>query len=366
MAYYSSNKEIQNLDAAGTLDGTELVPIKVIGDNHATFCTSQDIANLATVGSGVFDSTVDFSVHADPNTIGTVFSPNTPALTTVIYVDQTGTLTNGAQWTYNGSTYITYKPLFWSKLGDAGTTPGTHFVGTTDNKGLMFKTNNIQSGYLDSIHNSISFGTSSLILSTGSANVAIGNQSMNINTTGFWNVAIGAGTLSGNVNATANTAIGYGAMSTVNTSSNVAIGKSALNTSTGNTNIAIGVSALGGGGVTGSNNLAVGHNAMYSNTSGANNIGIGYLAGFYNTTASNQIFINSIPRANYAADQTASPIYIQQNATVSSQKIFMNGLLNFSSVPTYTDNAAAIVGGLVAGNIYKINAAGTYTLAIVV
>src|SRR6188768_1479296 len=30
----------------------------------------------------------------------------------------------------------------WSLTGNAGTTPGTHFVGTTDNKALYFKTNN--------------------------------------------------------------------------------------------------------------------------------------------------------------------------------------------------------------------------------
>jgi hypothetical protein len=49
----------------------------------------------------VFDATVDFNT-ANPNTGGTVFTPNTPALTTVLYVSAV----DGTQWTYNGTTYV--------------------------------------------------------------------------------------------------------------------------------------------------------------------------------------------------------------------------------------------------------------------
>lgn len=37
----------------------------------------------------------------------------------------------------------------WSLNGNAGTTPGTNFIGTTDNKDLVFKTNNVERVRID-------------------------------------------------------------------------------------------------------------------------------------------------------------------------------------------------------------------------
>ena len=87
-----------------------------------------------------FDATVNFSVNANPNTIGTTFTPNTPGLTTVIYVSTI----DGSQWTYNGSVYVS-APVSpdWKITGNAGTVQATNFVGTTDNVGLSFRTNNV-------------------------------------------------------------------------------------------------------------------------------------------------------------------------------------------------------------------------------
>ena len=84
-----------------------------------------------------FDATVDFSVNANPNTVGTTFSPNTPQLTTKLYVSTI----NGSQWTYNGTTYVIYIPVNWSTFGNAGTTAGTNFLGTTDAVDFVGKTN---------------------------------------------------------------------------------------------------------------------------------------------------------------------------------------------------------------------------------
>ena len=87
----------------------------------------------------IFDSTVDFSVNTNPNTAGTTFTPNTPTSTTVLYVSTI----DGSQWTYNGTTYVT-APVSsdWKITGNAGTVQATNFVGTTDNVGLSFRTNN--------------------------------------------------------------------------------------------------------------------------------------------------------------------------------------------------------------------------------
>ncbi|HQA74553.1 MAG TPA: hypothetical protein PLM64_07875, partial [Flavobacterium sp.] len=59
----------------------------------------------------------------------------------------------------------------WSLTGNTGTTPGTNFVGTTDDKDLIFKRNNTLTGKLTP--NNVAFGVGALQLNTtGSNNVA--------------------------------------------------------------------------------------------------------------------------------------------------------------------------------------------------
>lgn len=92
------------------------------------------------IGTGaVYDATVDFSVNTDPNTGGTTFNPNTPGLTTAIYVSTI----NGSQWTFNGAAYVLYKENIWHIGGDAGyfTSPfGDEKLGTKINHGLAIIT----------------------------------------------------------------------------------------------------------------------------------------------------------------------------------------------------------------------------------
>ena len=91
------------------------------------------------ISSPTFDSTVDFST-ANPNTAGTTFAPNTPVSTSVLYVSAV----DGSQWTYNGTAYVS-APVSndWKTTGNAGTLQSTNFLGTTNNVGLSFRTNNI-------------------------------------------------------------------------------------------------------------------------------------------------------------------------------------------------------------------------------
>ena len=49
-------------------------------------------------------------------------------------------------------------PASWSLTGNSGTIAGTNFLGTTDNQGLVFKTNNNQTGYISDDGLSIQFG----------------------------------------------------------------------------------------------------------------------------------------------------------------------------------------------------------------
>ena len=126
-----------------------------------------------------------------------------------------------------GTDYLT-PATGWNLSGNAGTTPGTSFIGTTDDKALVFKVNNEKAGQVSS-----------------GVNTSFGYQALNFNTTGEFN-----------------TAIGYSALST--------------STSAGN-NTAIGCKALSWN-TDGIDNTALGQSALFSNTSGSNNLATGSLA----------------------------------------------------------------------------------------
>lgn len=278
---YTSDKEIPDLNVAAALTGAELVPIAVIGE-EATVTTTQEIADLAATNQ--MDSTVNFSVNADPNTGGTTFSPNTPNLTTVVYVSTI----NGSLWISDGTTYTTYVAPFWSKTGNTGTNTTTNFIGTTDNVNLRFRINNLQAGRL-AVNGPTFFGyRAGELVSTDLINaVGFGALCLRQLTTGDSNVGVGASVLS------------------------------AVTTSNGNTGIG---------------------NFALARTTGEYNLGIGAGAGQWNIAGSNQIFINSIPRDTYALERTESPIYVQQNVTVASQLITLNGRVGINTI---TPNASA-------------------------
>jgi len=164
----------------------------------------------------------------------------------------------------------------WQITGNSGTTPGTNFIGTTTNNGLMFKTNAIQSGYIDLVNINTSFGQNTLISNTsGNYNNAFGSGALNANTTGTNNLAIGTWAL---VNSTTS-------------SYNVAIGRqSQPSLTTGGFNTSTGYQALFSIN-TGSNNCVYGFQTMYANTSGTNNTAVGYNAGYDNTTGGDNTFI---------------------------------------------------------------------------
>lgn len=268
---YSESKYIDGLDTAGSLDGSELIPI--FQDGEAKHCLASD---LGAVNS-------------------------------------------------------------WTPIGNAGTIPGTNFVGTTDaNVGLMFKVEGIQCGFIERTNsgggNNTSFGFSALINAvpnSGADNVALGRLALATLTTGVDNVAVGE--FAGG---------GIGGLGISTGSRNTCIGDESGENVNGNNNTFLG--AFSGFG-----------DSHFSAAPINNTINIGTYAGRYNQTDSDKIFINSLDRADYTGDQTESPIYIEQNVVVANQKVFINSLLNISVVPVFADNAAALSGGLVAGAIYR-------------
>ena len=195
----------------------------------------------------------------------------------------------------------------WSLTGNAGTNISTNFLGTTDNKPLLFRTNNIYSGEINpngkvslgwgagqgASSNSVAIGQRALSTSTGAANVAVGGYAMYL-TTGSDNVAIGLGAMESNTSGNSNTTAGFQTMFDNSTGyDNCAYGLEAMFANTvGNFNTALGFQALLS--TTGSQyNTAVGYQAGYSYDLGYNNTILGAncggsFAGQYNMVAIGQ------------------------------------------------------------------------------
>ena len=166
----------------------------------------------------------------------------------------------------------------WALAGNNATNPGPNFIGTTDNKGLMFKTNNIQSGFIDLVNFNTSFGNSALKNNTtGNQNTAIGTTVLSTNTTGYANTAIGNSTLSANTTGYLNVATGVNTL--------VANTTGTLNTGIGSQSLYFNT--------TGDRNAASGYGALLSNTTGSFNTANGNVAGSSITTGSNNSLLGS-------------------------------------------------------------------------
>jgi trimeric autotransporter adhesin len=204
---------------------------------------------------------------------------------------------------------------FWSLAGNAGTTIGTNFLGTTDAKPLMFKVNNQKSGYIDYdfAKANTGFGYQTLnSITSGINNTANGMQALFNNTTGYKNTANGVASLVYNTTGFENTANGYQALYNNGTGAkNTAIGANALNKNVAgdagvaigmysqynvnnsvtiwdNTNTSIGYQSLRGSETpannTGTGNTVIGRDALYYNSSGSSNTAIGMSALFSNSS----------------------------------------------------------------------------------
>jgi len=200
----------------------------------------------------------------------------------------------------------------WHTTGNAGTTAGTNFLGTTDAQDLVFKTNNVENFRIyetaiptaakailsggdllignitagkgkSQAPDNTAFGQNSLsnivfAEPNGNYNTAFGSNTLPALTSGYANTAVGESALSAVTTGTFNAAFGTGALFENNGNQNLAIGSDAMVNNTGGSfNVAIGSSALGNG-LTASSNVAIGRQAG-QNITGNNNIVIGVTSG---------------------------------------------------------------------------------------
>ncbi|MFM2230159.1 MAG: hypothetical protein RL607_1417 [Bacteroidota bacterium] len=195
----------------------------------------------------------------------------------------------------------------WGLTGNAGTTAGTNFIGSTDDVDLVFKRNNVLAGKL--AINNTSIGINSLYSnSTGLSNTSMGSNALYSNTTGGSNTANGYNSLFSNTTGNFNTANGISSLYSNTTGrNNTAKGAYGLFSNTiGNYNTANGSLSLYFNN-TGSYNAANGAYSLYSNTTGGYNSANGAYSLYFNTTGGsntangyNSLFFNTAGYYNTA------------------------------------------------------------------
>lgn len=267
---------------------------------------------------------------------------------------------------------------FWSLTGNAGTTAGTNFLGTTDAQGLMFKVNSVAAGFistatgLNSAGNNVSLGVNAapwmLNATSNSKNVAIGSYAMYSTPTSavVQNVAVGQAALANFVSGGTNTAVGPSAMgSATQGGSNVAIGIKALNQLSSSDNFGnVGIGYLAGAQMTGGrNNILIGNQTVSSglNATGDNNIYIGQNAGQGSTTGKHNIAIgtgfNSNTLANADSQLNIGNTIFGSGVDTASGT---NGKIGISTGNT-NPNSTLQVGGSVSAPLNTPNS-GNYNL----
>ncbi len=236
----------------------------------------------------------------------------------------------------------------WALIGNSGTVAGTNFIGTTDNQGLDFRTNNtirgrftsagflgigtttpnqqleltenfrlplttsttgiIYAGTFRFAHNlgGTYFGTNAGNLATTSSwNTGIGQNVMQSQTTGNYNVGVGANALASSTGGFSNSAIGYQALNGLTTGGdNTAMGSGVMRSlTTGSRNIAIGSQAMIGLATNSSDNVAMGYGALAGNGTSFFNTAIGGAALNTTSTGSNN---TAIGRSSMQLNTTGS------------------------------------------------------------
>jgi trimeric autotransporter adhesin len=317
---------------------------------------------------------------------------------------------NGSKWS-KLTTRTNLENLVWGVSGNSGTDANVHFIGTTDNRALSFRTNNILSGKIEPANNNTYWGQSAgasvttgnnntflgqnagMAVTTGTGNLFAGHNAGVNSIGGIGNVFLGQGAGKSNLYADKNvfvgedagfsntdgsgltavgnralylntygfnnTAIGFHALSSNESGSfNTAVGDSALANSRSSSNTAIGAWALKEN-FNGALNTAIGQSAMTANTNGHGNTAVGYAVMFQNITGTNNTAIGRWAlEANTTGDQNSAVGYLSLNSNTTGNLNTAIGSNTLQDNTTGYENTALGYQAL-----YK-NTTGFYNVAV--
>lgn len=309
-----------------TLATTAAAQLKV-GNNPATI-QNASLLELETTNKGLVLPRVSLTgpLATNPAPLATDILEGTTVFNT-----NTGFASGKGIYIWKNGAWETVTPAAtaaWNLTGNAGTDTALHFVGTSDNQPLVFRTNNQRMGFLGRTANgniawglralnplvtgskNVAIGALALASNTsGAVNTAIGDSALYSNTTGVYNIAMGRRALFANTTGTNNIAHGQNALfSNTEGGANISIGYQALySNTTGSANIATGFRALESN-TTGWNNIALGQNALGNDSIGENNVAIGFQALFNSANGSNNTAIGNIADVVYDTLNNATAI----------------------------------------------------------
>lgn len=352
------------------------------------------ILDIKSTDKGLLIPRISLASDSDITTI------NSPRVSLLIY-NTNASLPDGEGYYYfNGNAWAKFATrnnlanLAWNIGGNKGTNPQQDFIGTADNKPLVFKTDSILSGKIDPLANNVFFGQGAgtavstgdnnsffghqagLATSSGNGNLFMGHNAGFANTTGYTNVYLGQGAGKNSATGIGNVCVGEGAaFSMLSSQGTIAIGNNALyKDDLGTRNIALGYEAMynnkGGSfnnalgyqalysNTTGNFNVAVGDQALYFNTTGDVNTALGYWTLFNNTTGRNNLALGYA--ALYRNSEGSRNIALGINALQNNVTGFRNSSAGDSSMFYNTsgyDNAAFGANTLMSNTTGFYNAA---------
>jgi trimeric autotransporter adhesin len=303
-----------------------------------------------TNGKGLIIPNVTLSSTTDATTIGT---GNVTSLLvynkTAAGAGATAVLAN-TYYYWDGTKWVTFSGQGsndWALLGNAGTTVGTNFLGTTDNVDLQFNANNIRSGLIDIANFQTFFGYASGLSSTaaGQGGTFFGYGSGQSNTGGLFNTGMGYQSLVLNVTGNYNCALGVQSLFNTTGSNNTGLGTNAgYSISSGANNTALGFWAMNNGSntTTGSNNTAIGIYSSELLTTGSFNTSSGYSSLKNNTTGSSNVAVGGDAQFYFnASNNTAVGMWtLEGNSTPANNTGVGNSALGFCAGSGYNSGAA--------------------------
>lgn len=270
--------------------------------------------------------------------------------------------TIGAFYFFNGTAWV---PLSsgttgWSTTGNAGTSPSTNFIGTTDNVPFSFRVNNIPAGRIDQLKENVSLGLrTGAAITTGTRNTLVGDSAGTGVLTGYENTLIGENSGRAIADGMRNTFIGSnageglsfandnvfvgswaGRLATNYVYSNTFIGSLAGYSCTASGSTFVGASSgsynTSGqantflGTVSGSNNTIGNYNTFSGSTSGFSNVNgnqnteMGYEAGRYNISGNDNAFLGYFAgRNSTASNNTFIGSWSGQGTTAGADNTFL-------------------------------------------
>jgi hypothetical protein len=279
---------------------------------------------------------------------------------------------DGAKWNWLFGSSIADSTV-WLTHGNAGLDSTRHFLGTTTNKPIRFRQNNLWLGEWNTTtknyflgagagknalgRNNIAFGDSALNKNISAQNnVAIGSGSLQNNITGEENVAMGSNSLNHNLDGTGNTAIGYSTLLHKKTNGfNTAVGHQAMEfDSIGELNLAAGFRALHND-YKATETVALGTGAMEFSLGSNGNTAVGRGAMFHAGTATTNVAVGTWALSGMT--------YVSPDTSANAR---WNTAIGYNSMATLnpTTNSNASNNTAVGSNSLFNNSTGSYNTAI--